>query len=200
MKYLHDTGYLHLDIKPQNFLVNKSGNIKLGDFNLSKKKNNLQEDFFEGDSVYLAPEMMELNNSIKLNEKCDVFSLGLSILEILSKIELPENGLLWHRIRSRDFVLTREYFENGNIKDIPASMISLLHDMINSDSNSRKDLKYLIENYIELKTRFERLNTNKYTKSYANFLRKIEFKENEAADEGCIKKTNSSLSYKQSFN
>ena len=36
--HLHEIGYLHLDIKPENFLVDLNGNIYLSDFGLSQKK------------------------------------------------------------------------------------------------------------------------------------------------------------------
>jgi len=47
LKYFHEIGYLHLDIKPQNFLVAENGTIKLGDFNLSRKKYQNNDDYFE---------------------------------------------------------------------------------------------------------------------------------------------------------
>jgi len=35
---LHEMGYLHRDLKPDNFLIDKNGHIKLADFGLSKHK------------------------------------------------------------------------------------------------------------------------------------------------------------------
>lgn len=34
---LHKLGYIHRDLKPDNFLINKDGHLKLADFGLSKK-------------------------------------------------------------------------------------------------------------------------------------------------------------------
>jgi serine/threonine protein kinase len=51
----------------------------------------LRDDDVEGDSVYMAPEL--LSNNMKLTEKisqrADIFSLGASLLEIASGMNLP---------------------------------------------------------------------------------------------------------------
>jgi serine/threonine protein kinase len=36
VKLIHDLGYLHLDIKPENFMITNDGNIKIIDFGLVK--------------------------------------------------------------------------------------------------------------------------------------------------------------------
>lgn len=171
MKYFHESGYLHLDIKPQNFLVASDGSVKLGDFNLSRKKENYYADYFEGDSVYLAPEILEVNKFKQLSEKCDIFSLGLSFLEVLCKIELPQNGFLWHEIRSIGFKIPKEFLRNSNLNEIPDRLIDLIQDMIAFESINRKDLNYLIDNYPELRFRFEKLSRNEYARSYSSFFK-----------------------------
>ena len=190
---MHDTGYLHLDIKPQNFIINFDGTVKLGDFNLSRKKNKSDEDYFEGDSVYLAPEILEAKKFNQLNEKCDIFSLGLSIVEILFKIELPPNGLLWHQIRDDNFIIPNEFYFNSNIKEIPEEMLRLIYDMISFNSNNRKELNYFFENYPELKKRYGNLKNNNYKRSYENFIKYLDSEE-EKDLQFSIKRSNSYMS------
>ena len=166
---MNECGYLHLDIKPSNFLVDEKGGIKLCDFNLSKKIGNFNDDINEGDSVYMSPELLKANKFNQLNEKCDIFSLGLSILEIICKIELPYNGDAWRYIRSGNFSLTNEYFNNSNLIDIPNDIIMLIEDMIRVNSNERKNLNSLLEDYIELKNRYQNLLNGNYQRN-TNFL------------------------------
>lgn len=50
----------------------------------------------EGDSRYIAPELLQG----RFTKAADIFSLGIAILELACKLELPTNGILWHKLRS----------------------------------------------------------------------------------------------------
>lgn len=98
--HIHKIGYVHFDIKPKNFLIDAHGHIKLTDFCLSKNQSFVelnQKDLPDGDAIYLSPELFHKTN---VSFKTDVFSLGLSILEILTNETLPKNGEIWRTIRS----------------------------------------------------------------------------------------------------
>ncbi|KAE9421885.1 hypothetical protein Angca_005604 [Angiostrongylus cantonensis] len=57
----------------------------------------------EGDAKYLAPEVL---NSLP-TKAADVFSIGITILEVTTDIDLPSRGDTWHQIRSVSSDLTR---------------------------------------------------------------------------------------------
>lgn len=171
---MHDSGYIHLDIKPQNFFVGGKGILKLGDFNFSRKKSRYDQDFFEGDSTYLAPEILDQNYKIEdLNERCDVFSLGISLLEILFRIELPQNGVLWKKIRSQGFKIPNEFYEHSNISNIPEDLYKLIYGMMDSEPSKRFEIPYIFENFPELKNRLKNLDRREYRNSYEKFLMNI---------------------------
>jgi membrane-associated tyrosine/threonine-specific cdc2-inhibitory kinase len=52
-------------------------------------------DATEGDSKYLAPEVL---GGI-FSKKADIFSLGITLLELACDLDLPANGTLWHELR-----------------------------------------------------------------------------------------------------
>jgi serine/threonine protein kinase len=51
----------------------------------------LKDDDVEGDSVYMAPELLSNNMQLtdKISTKADIFSLGASLLELASGMNLP---------------------------------------------------------------------------------------------------------------
>ena len=51
----------------------------------------------QGDACYLAPETMDS----KFTKACDVFSLGVTLLELATDLDLPQGGPLWHKLRDR---------------------------------------------------------------------------------------------------
>lgn len=53
----------------------------------------------EGDSKYLASEVLDG----VYTTSCDIFSLGVSLLELSTDLVLPPNGTLWHELRSGVF-------------------------------------------------------------------------------------------------
>ncbi|XP_073058352.1 G-type lectin S-receptor-like serine/threonine-protein kinase SD2-5 [Primulina eburnea] len=85
LAYLHEDcrqKIIHLDIKPQNILLDENFNAKLSDFGLSKLIDRNQSQVvttMRGTPGYLAPEWL----SSIITEKVDVYSFGVVILETL---------------------------------------------------------------------------------------------------------------------
>ena len=94
IKHVHDKEFIHLDIKPSNFFVAKDGKVKLGDFGLAidlSKLDEMIDDDQCGDATYMAPELLQHSHSLKqkMTKKADIFSLGATLLEIASSMNLP---------------------------------------------------------------------------------------------------------------
>ena len=85
LSYLHEDcrkKIFHLDIKPQNILLDEDFNAKVADFGLSKLIDKDQSQIvttLKGTPGYLAPEWL----SFTITEKVDVYSFGVVVLEIL---------------------------------------------------------------------------------------------------------------------
>ncbi|OMJ90802.1 hypothetical protein SteCoe_6782 [Stentor coeruleus] len=81
IKLLHDNGWVHRDIKSDNFLLN-SLDIKLCDFGLSRKTNENEYDYtICGTPLYMSPDL--LNNNFS-GQKDDIWSFGVLCYEIIS--------------------------------------------------------------------------------------------------------------------
>ncbi|KAG6519991.1 hypothetical protein ZIOFF_017020 [Zingiber officinale] len=89
MEYLHqgcDQRILHLDIKPQNILLDQEFNPKISDFGLaklcSKERSLVSMTAVRGTVGYIAPEVFLGSNST-VSHKSDVYSFGMLLLEMI---------------------------------------------------------------------------------------------------------------------
>jgi len=166
LKYIHELGYLHLDIKPTNFLVDEKGYLKLTDFGLCQRICEIPflTDIIEGDSNYISLELFHFSSKGVLDEKTDIFSLGLSILEIMAKINLPKSGESWSQLRNGNFEIKEKLLENWNIKENKEIFIKLISRMI-APIDKRPNINQLLNDFEELNKRYDLLKKNEYKKS-----------------------------------
>lgn len=81
-KEVHKKNIIHRDIKPANFLIHK-GCIKISDFGFARSVDNVEELMFLtflGSPLYMSPQIL---GKEKFSSKCDIWSLGVTIFEIL---------------------------------------------------------------------------------------------------------------------
>jgi serine/threonine protein kinase len=111
--HLHEKGWVHRDIKPDNFLVNDENVVKLIDFNLARKPVGAIGKLFgsrmkvQGTHSYMAPEQIR---GQQVDARADVYSFGCMIHEFFSgkppfTANTP-NELLQRHLRSRPPDLT----------------------------------------------------------------------------------------------
>ncbi|XP_065880666.1 mitogen-activated protein kinase kinase kinase 1 [Euphorbia lathyris] len=88
LKYLHDRNVIHRDIKCANILVDADGSVKLADFGLAKatKLNDVKS--CKGTAFWMAPEVVNNRKTHGYGLPADVWSLGCTVLEMLTR-QLP---------------------------------------------------------------------------------------------------------------
>ena len=133
LKHIHDNNFIHLDIKPANLFLSLDHNlVKIGDFGLLFHLSESTQNASEGDNMYMAPELLKRIFA----KPADIFSLGLSILELLTNLDLPKHGLLWHKLRQDDLPTVLNKF--------PLSIFTIITQMLQSSPENRIQLTEII--------------------------------------------------------
>uniref|UniRef100_A0A2P2IPZ9 Leucine-rich repeat transmembrane protein kinase n=1 Tax=Rhizophora mucronata TaxID=61149 RepID=A0A2P2IPZ9_RHIMU len=119
LAYLHHSfrpPIIHYNIKPSNILLDENFTPKVADFGLarllSKLDRHVMSNRFQSALGYVAPELA--CQSLRVNEKCDVYGFGILILELVTgrrPVEYGEHNV----VILNDHV--RVLLEEGNVWD-----------------------------------------------------------------------------------
>ncbi|CAN7036566.1 unnamed protein product, partial [Brassica rapa subsp. trilocularis] len=87
LQFVHEKGIAHLDVKPDNIYI-KNGVCKLGDFGCATRLDKSLP-VEEGDARYMPQEV--LNENYEHLDKVDIFSLGVTVYELIRGSPLTES-------------------------------------------------------------------------------------------------------------
>jgi eukaryotic-like serine/threonine-protein kinase len=83
IEHVHDSGFMHLDFKPENILVTRNGHIRLVDFDLAQEKPDKPKKFLKnpGTPAYMPPEQLQHQ---AIDHRVDIFAYGVTAYELLT--------------------------------------------------------------------------------------------------------------------
>jgi serine/threonine-protein kinase len=104
LQHMHEKGWVHLDVKPDNILMNRSSEVRLIDFSLSERLKGALGKMFGGKKEiggtlsYIAPESIKKEAA---SPQTDIYSLGITMYECLTgsppfKGSTPKDLLMKH--------------------------------------------------------------------------------------------------------
>ena len=84
LAYAHQSGIVHCDIKPQNMLVSKKGDLKITDFGIARALDSISRDerydVVWGSPYYFSPEQAK---GLPPSPATDIYSLGIIAYEMI---------------------------------------------------------------------------------------------------------------------
>ncbi|MFN8578057.1 MAG: protein kinase [Candidatus Sericytochromatia bacterium] len=177
LQYAHDNKVIHRDIKPDNIILTNKGIVKLTDFGivlLDKDKDN-SNDQIVGSILYSSPE--QLSDSSASNEKSDLYSLGVTLYEMLvGKNPFYTDDIL-KSIKSIMYDMPES--PSDIYPEIPRGLSDIIMKTLEKNPNNRfeniKELKKEIAIYADQETLLENnfLEINLTNESYAHKMIKV---------------------------
>jgi serine/threonine protein kinase len=140
IKIIHDMGYVYLDFKPENFLIDSNGNIKLIDFGLVSKKGSILQDS-RGTSQYMSfrfnMHINNINNKFICDVDLDLFSIGCFFIQMLKYFLLGDKNV---------FKVKRIFFPYSSYVNYINTLNEQLRQILNQiNTKNRLNNKYIIK-------------------------------------------------------
>jgi len=138
LAYMHGNGWVHCDVKPDNMLVNASGQLKMIDFAISKKIPKGLAKFFhrqakaQGTPSYMSPEQIHKQ---PLDGRADIYSLGAMFYEMLTG-RPPFRGTSIADLLNKQLIEKPSSPQNYN-KDVTDDFAALLLKMLAKKKEDR---------------------------------------------------------------
>jgi eukaryotic-like serine/threonine-protein kinase len=138
LAYMHGNGWVHCDVKPDNMLVNATGQLKMIDFAISKRiPKGLSKLFYkqkkaQGTASYMAPEQISKK---PLDPRADIYSLGCTFYEFTTG-RPPFRGNTIQDLLNKHFVEKANSPQSHN-KDITDEFAALILRMVEKKPDKR---------------------------------------------------------------
>lgn len=175
LSFEQDGGIMHRDLKLENIYVHND-EFKVGGLDLSIVGSSESKEVC-GSPHYMAPEILNGSGnrleSLGYNRKCDIYSLGIIILELLIPETLPRVVT-----RKKDHsnpsdadlftLITSQFHTNSNLvantlsflsPNLPDWLMKLLHGMLSSAPQERPNWNYLYLFFADNVDRIEERNS-----------------------------------------
>lgn len=130
----HKNHIIHRDIKPQNIIISKEGKVKVTDFGIAKAAtSNTITSNAMGSVHYISPEQARGGYS---DEKSDIYSLGVTIFEmLLGKVPFEGESTV-------SVAYAHVHEEAAHLNDLDASIPLSLSRIVQKCMQKKPDMRY----------------------------------------------------------
>ncbi|KAG8874493.1 G2-specific serine/threonine protein kinase [Tulasnella sp. 331] len=128
---------LHRDIKPENVFLSDKGEVKLGDFGLSKQMTATFASTYVGTPYYMSPEMLKESS---YDSKSDIWSLGCLVYELCA-LQPP-----FYAAKTQQELTS--LIRSGRIPPLPSGytpeLFKIIKEMLNLNPGARPSVQQLL--------------------------------------------------------
>ncbi len=133
IEHVHDSGFMHLDFKPENILVTRNGHIRLVDFDLAQPKPDQPRKFSKnpGTPAYMPPEQLQHQ---AIDHRVDIFAYGVTAYELLTSrkpFSGDSAGDILRKQQTGSAIPLREF------NDIPPALEKIVMKCLERDAEKR---------------------------------------------------------------
>lgn len=125
LEHVHDHGFMHLDLKPENIIISRGGTLYLCDFDTAQPipGKPIKIEKKSGTPFYMPPEV---TNGWEFDHRADIYAYGVTIYELLTEVKpfegQTQKAMLANQLNSRYRIRKpREFNEN-----IPVALENLI--------------------------------------------------------------------------
>ncbi|MEM1109039.1 MAG: serine/threonine-protein kinase [Planctomycetota bacterium] len=134
LRAMHQAGFVHADIKPNNIMLTEKDGVKLIDFGQSCKSGTIKRRI-QGTPDYIAPEQVMRE---AITERTDIFNLGATFYWLLTGKHIPT---MMHK-KSKGISTKTDDYKRGEPPvevnpEIPPALSSLVMDCIERKPDDR---------------------------------------------------------------
>ena len=135
LEHVHESGFMHLDFKPENVLVTRNASVRVADFDLAlpipAKPEKLAKN--PGTPAYMAPEQLLRE---PLDHRADIFAFGVAAYELLTNYK-PFPGeqpaeILANQLNRALFVSPRQHHP-----ELPTALERVILRCLEREPNAR---------------------------------------------------------------
>jgi len=147
LEHVHDSGFMHLDFKPENVLVTRNAAVRLVDFDLAQPRPDkpVKSTKNPGTPAYMSPEQLRRE---PFDHRADIFAFGVTAFELLTGrkpfIGDTPDEILRRQLDRSGFVTPRELNP-----DIPATLEKSILKALERDPDRRHPIASVL--VLELK-------------------------------------------------
>jgi serine/threonine protein kinase len=154
LKYAHSNGIVHRDIKPANIMLSSDGRLMITDFGIAKNHQDLSitdTGQMVGSPAYMSPEQAA---GRPIDNRCDLFSLGIVLYEIITG-EKPFKGENYQQMITS--IISSVPVEPSKLRvDVTPGIENIINKALTKDIETRYqdadvmvvDLENELKNYI----------------------------------------------------